>query len=240
MVVSAPRVPARPRDARQRGFTLIETCVAVAILGLIAASIFPLAASFVDVALQQATEDELNALAAATEAFFEDTGVFPAQLLYLETKPPGISPWCGPYLLPEFVGDSAALDDYRYDAWRRPYQLLVTSGYVRTVRSFGANGVDDSGGGDDVSRVIDAAPFLRARTVAEIQRINAAIVAYNVDHLPDSLLPSSWASAITALQTAGMLPTGATAAAEYRYDAWGREYVPGSQPTISVTSLGPP
>lgn len=237
---AAEETASRPHVARERGFTLIETCVGVAILGLIAASVFPLAASFVDVAMLQATEDEMNTLAAAIEQFFEDTGVFPAQLVYVETKPAGISGWCGPYLLPAFAGDAAALDDYRYDAWRRPYQLLVTSGYVRTLRSFGPDGADDAGAGDDVDRVIDAAPILRETTVAEIQRINAAIVAYNVDHLPDSLLPSSWASAITTLQSAGMLPPGAAAALEYRYDAWGREYVMGAQPTIAVTSLGPP
>jgi len=230
--------PGRARSAK--GFTLIETVVAVAILGLLAGALFPIAASFVDVALERSTEYEMNRLATAIEEFFEDTGVFPAQLVYLETKPAGISKWYGPYLLPEFVADTAAMDDYRYDAWKRPYQFIVTSGYVRTLRSFGPNGVDDSGTQDDVTRVVDATPFLRDFTVAEIRRIGAAIVAYNVTHLPDSLLPSTWSSAITTLQNAGKLPTGSAAATEYRYDAWGREYVPGPQPMIQVTSLGPP
>ncbi len=236
----AARVLRAAPAAAEAGFTLLETVVAVAILGLLAAASFPLAGAFVDVLLQQKTEAELDRVAAAVEKFFEDTGAFPAELSELEWRPAGAAGWSGPYLLPEFATDPASQDDYRYDAWRRAYQYLSTSAAVRTIRSFGPNGANDNGLGDDVDRVVDASPFLRERTVAEMRSIGAAIVAYNISHLPDDLLPNDWAAAVGALQAAGCLPAGAAAANEYTFDAWGRAYVPGPQPTTHVTSLGPP
>lgn len=65
---------------RQRGFTLIELIVVLAVLGTLLAAAVPLASAFVDVDRRQEARAELAACAAALESFYLEHATFPPLL----------------------------------------------------------------------------------------------------------------------------------------------------------------
>jgi general secretion pathway protein G len=132
-------LPQRAKPVRQRGFTLIELMVVLAILGVLAALIVPNVLGRADDARVTAARADINNLVQALKLYRLDNQVYPsaAQGLQALVQKPGTDPvpmnW-RPYL-----------DKLPNDPWGRPYQYLNPG--LRSevdVLSFGADG--QSGG----------------------------------------------------------------------------------------------
>ena len=128
-----PAMPAvRPSE---RGFTLLELLVVLAILGLLAAIVGPQVIRYLGSSKTQTAQVQARNIAASLELFRLDAGRFPTAeegLKSLVKAPPTMSLWNGPYL-----ADEAALDD----PWGKPYVYLNPGiqGEV-DVMSLGADG----------------------------------------------------------------------------------------------------
>jgi general secretion pathway protein G len=126
---------ARPAPARQRGFTLIELMVVLAILGVLAALIVPNVLGRADDARITAARTDVGNLMQALKLYKLDNQRFPSTeqglnaLILKPTTEPVPGNW-KPYL-----------DKLPKDPWGRPYQYLSPGikGEV-DVLSFGADG----------------------------------------------------------------------------------------------------
>ena len=126
---------ARPAPARQRGFTLIELMVVLAILGVLAALIVPNVLGRADDARITAARTDVGNLMQALKLYKLDNQRFPSTeqglnaLILKPTTEPVPGNW-KPYL-----------DKLPKDPWGRPYQYLNPGiqGEV-DVLSFGADG----------------------------------------------------------------------------------------------------
>jgi general secretion pathway protein G len=126
---------ARPAQARQRGFTLIELMVVLAIIGVLAALIVPNVLGRADDARITAARTDVGNLMQALKLYKLDNQRFPSTeqglnaLILKPTTEPVPGNW-KPYL-----------DKLPKDPWGRPYQFLNPGikGEV-DVLSFGADG----------------------------------------------------------------------------------------------------
>ncbi|MFO0981226.1 MAG: type II secretion system protein GspG [Planctomycetota bacterium] len=224
-----------------RGFTLLEVVVVVAVFSLAAAFIIPIGDKYVRQQMDHATRQEMLALREAVFRYYADVQAFPAALTSLNSKPTGVTSWMGPYLTADFGTQTTTEDDYRYDAWRHAYQIINSGTYQRTLRSSGENGVDDSGGGDDIDLCMNVAPILRDITVKELEIINAAVRAFNTANLPGTALSATYTTLLGQLQAAGYLPNNAATTTQLGSDGWGQAYLTvGATPVIEVTSAASP
>ncbi len=108
--------PNRPGHPRERGFTLLEMLVVLAIMGLLAAIIAPQVLKYLGSSRSQTAKVQIQNIDAALQLFRLDVGRFPTQeegLNAVVTAPPTATGWNGPYLQ-----KSTALTD----PWGAPYQ----------------------------------------------------------------------------------------------------------------------
>ena len=134
-MIDAMKTPATPSARRQRGFTLIELMVVLAIIGVLAALIVPNVLSRADDARITAARTDVGNLMQALKLYKLDNQRYPSGVQGLKalTAKPTIEPVPGnwkPYL-----------DKLPNDPWGRAYQYMNPGikGEV-DVMSFGADG----------------------------------------------------------------------------------------------------
>lgn len=223
----------RPPASRQAGFSLLELVVVLAIMSTLAGIALPVATRGLAAARYDETEAELVELDGALQAYFHDTWRFPPRFDDLTTNGSGISGWAGPYMLPG-LGNVHAEDSLSTDAWGRAYDIKAVGASRLEIRSRGADGKRSTA--DDVLLVVDVTAQRRARSLAELRRINDAVATWNATRLPDEPLPKTLDAILSKLAGAGLLPSGDT---RFERDGWGDAYVvwpQGSSPVMSLNS----
>jgi len=220
------------RRGDERGFSLILIVVMIGVLALTLA-IIP-EDVFIQATYREKTELEMEWVAQLLHDYYADVRSFPASLAELEVKPEAANQWLGPYAIDRSDADHEAANDHTADAWGRAFTFVVTGLGKGTLSSVGRDGVASTS--DDIVVMIDCADVLRDETLVEIDIIEAAILAWNVDCLPASPLPADYPVLLDTLQTWGYLPQGADVTAELLVDAWGAQYVTGPSPVFDIDS----
>ena len=150
MPISAIRRGAQPgggRSERQRGFTLLELLVVLAIIGLLVGLVAPAALHQLGSAKEKIAHQSIERLASVLDMYKLDIGNYPTTeqgLQALISRPAGMSRWDGPYLkgnkLPE-------------DPWGRPFQYRNPSqrpGHEFDLYSLGPTGQAAGAGAETI------------------------------------------------------------------------------------------
>lgn len=146
-----------------RAFTLIELVMVISVMAALAAVAVPRINDFITNSKIAASKNEMLQIRAAISGtpdrtaggryvdrgYIGDVGAVPSSLTDLTTQPGGVplydyfsrTGWNGPYLQIDGTGEILR------DSWSTDYVLNVADS---TIRSFGPNKVDDSGGVDDI------------------------------------------------------------------------------------------
>lgn len=132
---------ARASSRGERGFTLLELLVVLAILGLLAAVVGPQVIRYLGSSKSQTAAIQAKNIAAALNLYRLDVGGYPSQqegLQALIKAPGGATFWNGPYL-----PDAGALND----PWRKPYQMKAPGDHGEIdVFTFGSDGAPGGSG----------------------------------------------------------------------------------------------
>ncbi len=124
-------------EIKQRGFTLIEILVVMAIIGMLAIMVAPNIFNQQAGAQRDAALSQISSLEAALDAYRLDVGEYPDSLDGLMENDSGRAAWNGPYLRREVPQDPWG-NDYMYES----------SGRSFTLYSYGPDG-QRGGEGDD-------------------------------------------------------------------------------------------
>lgn len=128
----------KPRNqrTRERGFTLLELLVVLAILGLLAAIVGPQVIKYLGSSKTQSAQVQAKNIVASLNLFRLDAGRFPTEqegLTSLVKAPQSVPNWNGPYL-----PDEAAITD----PWGKPYLMKAPGEHGEVdVFSYGSDGV---------------------------------------------------------------------------------------------------
>ncbi len=129
-------------SARQRGFTIIELLIVMAILGMLAVMVAPNLFNQADGARRDAALSQISAIASALDTYRLDVGQYPDELQGLMENTANRASWNGPYLN----------TDVPRDPWGFEFQYSV-DGNTYTLMSYGADGRPGGEDNDaDISR----------------------------------------------------------------------------------------
>ena len=124
-------------NRRQRGFTIIELLIVMAILGMLAVMVAPNLFNQADSARRDAVLSQISSLGSALDAYRLDMGQYPDTLDGLMRNNSGRASWNGPYLRGEVPKDPWGTD-YVYN----------TDGRTFSLKSYGADGREGGEGND--------------------------------------------------------------------------------------------
>ncbi len=153
--------PCSPRPAPRaptRSFTLVELLVVIAILGILISLVTAGAQAARRRGAVTKAKSTISAIETAVAMYSGDMGEYPASgnaslVQALQDDPKNVD-WQGPYM--EFKQDDLK-DGQLLDSWGNPYVYVSVNGGAPKHRehsfdlySFGPNGQDDQGTGDDL------------------------------------------------------------------------------------------
>ncbi len=129
------------KRARERGFTLLELLVVLAIMGLLAAIVGPQVIKYLGSSRTQTAKVQVKNVATALELFRLDAGRYPTPeegLQALVTAPSSVTAWNGPYL-----PQATALND----PWAHPYRFAAPGKHGEIdVWTFGSDNAEGGTG----------------------------------------------------------------------------------------------
>ncbi len=136
-LMSLPPHPIADSTNEERGFTLLELLVVLAILGLLIGLVAPAALRQLGSAKEKIAHQSIERLAGVLDIYKLDIGSYPTTeqgLQSLITQPSGIARWSGPYLKGEKVPQ---------DPWGHPFLYRSPSqrpGHEYDLYSLGPGG----------------------------------------------------------------------------------------------------
>lgn len=127
---------------RERGYTLMEILIVLALLALIAGFAVPNLMKVFGTAKTKAATIQINNLGAVLDIYRLENGAYPSGeqgLKALVTAPPNMASWNGPYLDKE-----SALTD----PWNNPYRYKVPGTHSARGYDLYTYGADNAEGGE--------------------------------------------------------------------------------------------
>ena len=150
IILFRPACPASDPRKRQRGFTLLELLVVLAILGLLIGLVAPAALRQLGSAKEKIAHQSIERLAGVLDIYKLDVGTYPSTdqgLQALITRPSGVTRWNGPYLKGEKLPE---------DPWGRPFVYRSPSqrpGHEYDLLSLGPTG--QTGGSGEAATIFN-------------------------------------------------------------------------------------